>query len=101
MLLAVVDELDHGAGLLFAIDDHANRLGDSLSGPLHGDVVEGVAMAVVKLERLPGARQPRTHPQLVRFEPKTEQRLTISRYIQPADPVYQLQPPRPVCGATE
>ena len=23
-----------------------------------------------------------------------------ARYIQPADPVYQLQPPRPVCGAT-
>ena len=24
----------------------------------------------------------------------------ISRYIQPAEPVYQVQPPRPVCGAT-
>ncbi|EXI71309.1 MAG: hypothetical protein AW07_03752 [Candidatus Accumulibacter sp. SK-11] len=22
---------------------------------------------------------------------------TISRYIQPAEPVYQLQPPRPMC----
>ncbi len=24
----------------------------------------------------------------------------ISRYIQPAEPVYQVQPPRPVCGGT-
>ena len=28
MLLAVVNELDRGVGLLFAIDDHADRLSD-------------------------------------------------------------------------
>ena len=29
-------------------------------------------------------------------------RVSISnRYIQPAEPVYQVQPPRPVCGASE
>ena len=27
-------------------------------------------------------------------------RSVIRRYIQPADPVYQLHPPRPTCGAT-
>jgi ATP-dependent DNA helicase RecQ len=33
-------------------------------------------------------------------EVQAEQRFDISRYIQPAEPVYQVQPPRPVCGAT-
>ena len=33
-----------------------------------------------------------------RVRPRSDS--TISRYIQPAEPVYQVQPPRPTCGGT-
>ena len=55
MLLTVVDKRDRGAGLLVAIDDHADRLGNIRSSTLHGDMEEGVTMAVVNGERIPGA----------------------------------------------
>src|SRR6185312_11532435 len=38
--------------------------------------------------RSPSTRKPSTHS-------------TIARYSQPAEPEYQVQPPRPACGATE
>jgi len=96
MLDAVVDEWDRATQLLQAIDDHGDRLSDFPSDPLHGKVVKSVVMAVVKLERRPGAGQPRT-PRAI-GPPQGADRAsvsTISRYIQPADPVYQLQPPAP------
>lgn len=41
----------------------------------------------------------RHEAQRVGFAAQADSDSVISRYIQPADPVYQLQPPRPVCGA--
>jgi hypothetical protein len=99
MRAAVVNEPDDGVGLFLAVEQHANRRRKGRIGPHDMDMVEGVAEAVVQLERWPGLRQLRIQPQLLRFELHAEQVSTSRRYIQPAAPVYQVQPPRPVCGA--
>ena len=46
----------------------------------------------------PGRTWDRNVPVIVVTQPSSDS--TTSRYIQPAEPVYQLQPPRPVCGGT-
>ena len=35
------------------------------------------------------------------LQTKAEDPFDPGRYIHPAEPVYQVQPPRPTCGATE
>ena len=64
-----------------------------------GDVVDRLPVAVVDLQRIPVRRQAGRDMQPVRFQPQAEEGFD-DEPVQPAEPVYQLQPPRPVWGAT-
>jgi len=55
-----------------------------------------LAVAVVEGEGVPGLGQGGGQAQLVAFQVHASRVSSRSRYIQPAEPVYQVQPPRPV-----
>ena len=96
---AVVNQENDVAVLRNSIHCHAD-LARSVPRLQHGDVVDRLPIPVVQLERLPIGREARREMELVDLEPQPSSDSTISRYIQPAEPVYQVHPPRPVCGDT-
>ena len=62
------------------------------SYPIHRFVA-----TVIDLKFAPAARDARINCQYFTFQMKAKHRFKRARYIQPAEPVYQVQPPRPMC----
>ena len=90
MFVAIVDERNMFFGLLIAVEEDPLYRRTGACGP-EGDVIRGFTVAVVDLERRQGAK--RSLSTSIR-NPSNDS--VMSRYIQPAEPVYQVQPPRPV-----
>src|SRR5580765_8286328 len=95
VLMTVVDEVNRSVGLLLTIDEHADRRCSFSVGSFDGDMVKGITVAVVDLERLPGSRQPRVQPQCVHFQLQTKQRLDD----EPVHPTGRARIPSPAASA--
>ncbi len=80
-----------------AVDGHARCAIADLPAQ-NGDVVDRFPIPVVHREALPIRREERCETQSIHRKLSPRRDSTISRYIQPAEPVYHVHPPRPVCG---
>ena len=94
MLITVIDQSDNLLRLLVPIDADAGH--GRPAAVAEGDVIERFAIPVVDLEGGPGGRDQGAKRSLStsRYRPRRDS--VMSRYIQPAEPVYQVHPPRPV-----
>jgi hypothetical protein len=72
---------------------------------LHFDLIEAdvlsAAVAIAEPEARPVLRNAWLDAQPVAAPPEAEHGLQSGAYSHAAEPVYQVQPPRPMCGATE
>ncbi len=65
-----------------------------------GDVIDRLPVTVVDLQPVPVRGRQGATCSLSTSSRSPSRDSRMSRYIQPAEPVYQVQPPRPVWGAT-
>ena len=78
----------------------AHAAADSLR-ILNGDPIARCAVLIGDLKSRPGARDARIDAQRAPRTLIPRMPSAAVRYIQPAEPVYHVQPPRPTCAGAE
>ena len=98
---AVVANLDVAAGVIDAIYLEPGDAAIHAVRVLDGDPVLGAAGLERHLVSWPRFRNARVDVERAAAALRPRMASTPTRYIQPAEPVYQVHPPRPVCGGCE